>query len=137
MNEEIKEIEHESVPESETEKKNSETKLSELKEKLSSLEKEKESLVKKTSTLADTVILTDEDIKYFLNMFEQKLDFNLLYRSSRDGKEYTNYKTKIGSHKNLLIVGKTDTDIKLGGYTINNLLLISDFINESDVKESI
>ena len=111
----------EQISKSETDNKESENKLKELKEKLSLLEKEKENKVKKTSSLADTVILTDNDINTFLNIFNQKLDFNLLYRATKDGKEYINYKNKITSHKNLLIVGKTDADIKIGGYTTNNL----------------
>ena len=109
------------IEKAETENKSSETKLKELKDKLSSLEKEKQSKVKKTSTIADSVILTDNDIKSFLNIFNIKLDFNLLYRASKDGKEYSDLKSKVGTHKNLLIVGKTDNDLKLGGYTINNL----------------
>jgi hypothetical protein len=85
------------------------------------LEKEKQSKEKKTSTIADSVILTDDDINSILNIFSIKLDFNLLYRASKDGKEYSDFKAKVGTHKNLLIVGKTDNDLKLGGYTINSL----------------
>ena len=109
------------IEKSEKENKSSEDKIKELKDKLSSLEKEKQNRVKKTSTLADSVILTDEDVKSILNIFNIKLDFNLLYRSSRDGKEYSKYKTKVGSHKNLLIIGKAENDLKLGGYTTTNL----------------
>ena len=109
------------IEDSEKENKSSEDKLKELKDKLSSLEKEKESRVKKTSTIADSVILTDADINSILNQFSGKLDFNLLYRASKDGKEYSNYKSKIGNHKNLLIVGKTDDDEKIGGYTTLDL----------------
>lgn len=117
------------IEKSEKENKSSEDKIKELKDKLSSLEKEKQNRVKKTSTLADSVILTDEDVKSILNIFNIKLDFNLLYRSSRDGKEYSNYKTKVGSHKNLLIIGKAENDLKLGGYTTTNLEG-SGFIND-------
>ena len=109
------------IEKTETENKSSLEKINSLKEKLSSLEKEKQSKVIKTSTLADTVILTDENINSILNIFSTKLNFNLLYRASKDGKEYNDYKTKIGNHKNLLIIGKTDNNLILGGYTINNL----------------
>jgi len=109
------------IEKSETENKSSEDKIKELKERLSSLEKEKQNRVKKTSTLADTVILTDDNINSILSIFSIKLDFNLLYRASKDGKEYNDFKSKVGSHKNLLIVGKTDDNLVLGGYTINNL----------------
>ena len=117
------------IEDSEKENKSSEDKLKELKDKLSSLEKEKQSRVKKTSTIADSVILTDDDINSILNIFTGKLDFNLLYRASKDGKEYSNYKSKIGNHKNLLIVGKTDDNEKIGGYTI------SDFVGEGYIKD--
>ena len=106
---------------SEKENKSSEDKLKELKDKLSSLEKEKQNRVQKTSTLADTVILTDKDINTISSIFKYKLNFNLLYRASKDGKEYSDFKSKVGSHKNLLVVGKTNNDMVLGGYTINNL----------------
>ena len=109
------------IEKSETENKSSEDKIKELKEKLSSLQKEKENRVKPTSSLADTVILTDDNINSILDIFNTKLNFNLLYRASRDGKEYSDFKSKVGSHKNLLIIGKTDTNLVLGGYTINNL----------------
>ena len=109
------------IEKSETENKSSEDKIKELKEKLSSLQKEKENSVKPTSSLADTVILTDDNINSILDIFNTKLNFNLLYRASRDGKEYSDFKSKVGSHKNLLIIGKTDTNLVLGGYTINNL----------------
>ncbi len=109
------------IEKSETENKSSEDKIKELKEKLSSLQKEKENIVKPTSSLADTVILTDDNINSILDIFNTKLNFNLLYRASRDGKEYSDFKSKVGSHKNLLIIGKTDTNLVLGGYTINNL----------------
>ena len=95
--------------------------IKELKDKLSSLEKEKQSRVKKTSSLADTVILSDKDINAISAIFNIKLNFNLLYRASKDGKDYNDYKTKVGSHKNLLIIGKTNDNLVLGGYTINNL----------------
>ena len=106
---------------SEKENKSSEDKLKELKDKLASLEKEKQNRVQKTSTLADTVILTDKDINTIQSIFKYKLNFNLLYRASKDGKEYSDFKSKVGSHKNLLVVGKTNNDMVLGGYTINNL----------------
>ena len=117
------------IEDSEKENKSSEDKLKELKDKLSSLEKEKQSRVKKTSTIADSVILTDDDINSILKIFTGKLDFNLLYRASKDGKEYSNYKSKIGSHKNLFIVGKTEDNEKIGGYTI------SDFVGEGYIKD--
>ena len=41
----------------------------------------------------------------------------------------SNYKSKIGTHKNLFIVGKTDDDQKIGGYTI------SDLVGEGYVKD--
>ena len=109
------------IEKSEKESKSSEDKLKELKDKLSSLEKEKQSRVKKTSSLADTVILSDKDINAISAIFNIKLNFNLLYRASKDGKDYNDYKTKVGSHKNLLIIGKTNDNLVLGGYTINNL----------------
>ena len=105
----------------EKENKSSEDKIKELQDKLSSLEKEKQNRVKKTSTLADSVILTDADVNLISDIFNGKLDFNLLYRASRDGKKYSNYKSKVGNHKNLLLVGKTDNDEKIGGYTISDL----------------
>ena len=110
------------IEDSEKENKSIEDKLSQLKDKFTSLEKEKESRIKKTSTIADSVILTDADINSILSIFSGKLNFNLLYRASRDGKEYSNYKSKIGNHKNLFIVGKTDDDQKIGGYTISDLV---------------
>lgn len=109
------------IESSEKENKSSEDKIKELRDKLSSLEKEKQNRVKKTSTIADSVILTDADINLILDIFDGKLDFNLLYRASRDGKEYSNYKSKVGTHKNLFIVGKTDNDEKIGGYTVSDL----------------
>lgn len=101
--------------------KESEEKIEELKAKLESLEKEKEKRIKKTSTLADTVILTDDNIKSVLSAFDLKLELNLLYRTSKHGKDSSDLKDKVGSHKNLLIVGKTKDNLILGGYTTNNL----------------
>ena len=98
-----------------------EDKIKELKSKLESLEKEKESKIIKTSTLADTVILTDDNIKSILNCFDLKLDFNLLYRASKHGKDFSDFKNNVGNHKNLLIVGKTSDNLILGGYTTTNL----------------
>lgn len=96
-------------------------KIKELKKKLESLEKEKESKIQKTSTLADTVILTDKNIKSILSSFDLKLNLNLLYRTSKHGKDYTDFTKNVGSHKNLLIVGKTTDNLILGGYTTTNL----------------
>ena len=102
---------------------NAEDKIKELKTKLESLEKEKEkeSKVKKTSTLADTVILTDDNIKSVLNSFDIKLNLNLLYRASKHGKDISDLKKNVGNHKNLLIVGKTSDNLIIGGYTTINL----------------
>jgi len=109
------------IEKAESDNKSSEEKIKTLKEKLSSLEKEKQNKIKRTSTLADSVILTDDNINSILSIFNTKLNFNLLYRASRDGKEYSDYKYKISDHKNLLIIGKADNNLILGGYTINNL----------------
>ena len=98
-----------------------EDKIKQLKVKLESLEKEKDSKIKKTSTLADTVILTDDNIKSILNSFDAKLNLNLLYRASKHGKDVSDLKKNVGSHKNLLIVGKTSDNLILGGYTTINL----------------
>ena len=98
-----------------------EDKIKQLKVKLESLEKEKDSKIKKTSTLADTVILTDDNIKSILNSFDSKLNLNLLYRASKHGKDVSDLKKNVGSHKNLLIVGKTNDNLILGGYTTINL----------------
>ena len=98
-----------------------EDKIKQLKVKLESLEKEKDSKIKKTSTLADTVILTDDNIKSILNSFDSKLNLNLLYRASKHGKDVSDLKKNVGSHKNLLIVGKTSDNLILGGYTTINL----------------
>ena len=100
---------------------NAEDKIKQLKVKLESLEKEKDSKIKKTSTLADTVILTDDNIKSILNSFDAKLNLNLLYRASKHGKDISDLKKNVGSHKNLLIVGKTSDNLILGGYTTINL----------------
>jgi myosin heavy subunit len=113
MNEEIEKINKDN--------EESEKKIKELTDKIESLEKEKDSKIKKTSTLADTVILTDDNIKSILNSFDSKLDLNLLYRTSKHGKEITEFKDKVGKHKNLLIVGKTSDNLILGGYTTINL----------------
>ena len=98
-----------------------EDKLKELKSKLESLEKEKDNRIIRTSTLADTVILTDDNIKSILNCFDIKLDFNLLYRTSKHGKDISDFKKNIGNHKNLLIVGRTSDNLVLGGYTTTSL----------------
>ena len=98
-----------------------EEKIKELKAKLESLEKEKDNKIIKTSTLADTVILTDDNIKSILDCFDVKLDFNLLYRASKHGKDYSDFKKNVGNHKNILIVGKTSDNLILGGYTTTNL----------------
>jgi len=103
------------------ENSNIEEKIKELKAKLESLEKEKDNKIIKTSTLADTVILTDDNIKSILDCFDVKLDFNLLYRASKHGKDYTDFKKNVGNHKNILIVGKTSDNLILGGYTTTNL----------------
>ena len=99
----------------------SEEKIKELTSKIESLEKEIDSKIQKTSTLADTVILTDENIKSILNSFDSKLNLNLLYRTSKHGKDISEFKNKVGNHKNLLIVGKTTDNLILGGYTTINL----------------
>ena len=98
-----------------------EDKIKELKSKLEELEKEKDNKIIKTSTLADTVILTDDNIKSILDCFDVKLDFNLLYRASKHGKDYSDFKKNVGNHKNILIVGKTSDNLVLGGYTTTNL----------------
>ena len=105
------------------EKENSEAedKIKELKSKLESLEKEKENKIIKTSTLADTVILTDDNVKSILNSFDIKLDLNLLYRTSKHGENIENLKENVGKHKNLLIIGKTSDNLIIGGYTTSNL----------------
>ena len=105
----------------EKENNEAEDKIKELKSKLESLEKEKENKVPKTSTLADTVILTDDNIKSILNSFDIKLDLNLLYRASKHGKNISDLKENVGKHKNILIVGKTSDDLIIGGYTTSNL----------------
>ena len=103
------------------ENKDVDEKIKELTSKLEALEKEKESKIKKTSTLADTVILTDDNIKSILEVFDLELEFNLLYRASKHGKEYKDFQKEIGKRKNLLIVGKTSDDLVLGGYITTNL----------------
>ena len=101
--------------------KEKEDKIKELKTKLESLEKEKENKVKKTSTMVDSVILTDDNIKSILKVFDLELKFNLLYRASKHGKDFSNFKSNVGTYKNLLIVGKSTDNLILGGYTTNNL----------------
>ena len=85
------------------------------------MEKEKENKIIKTSTIADSVILTDDNIKTILKVFDIKLDFNLLYRGSKHGKDISDFTKNVGNHKNLLIVGKTSDNLILGGYTTINL----------------
>jgi len=103
------------------ENKDADEKIKELTAKLESLEKEKESKIKKTSTMADTVILTDDNIKSILEVFDLNLEFNLLYRASKHGKEYKDFQKEVGTRKNLLIVGKTSDNLVLGGYITTNL----------------
>ena len=98
-----------------------EDKIKELTSKLESLEKEKESKIVKTSTMADSVILTDDNIKALLKIFDSNLEFNLLYRASKHGKDISDFKKNVGSHRNLIIVGKASDDMVIGGYTTNNL----------------
>ena len=127
LEEEYKEIEEQSnnlndnIEKINKDNNEAEEKIKELKSKLESLEKEKENQVKKTSTIADSVILTDENIKTILKVFDIKLDFNLLYRASKHGKDISDFTKNVGKHKNLLIVGKTNDNLVLGGYTTINL----------------
>ena len=100
--------------------KKAEEKIKELESKLESLKMEKDKKIKKTSSLADTVILTDDNVKLILNEFEGNLNLNLLYRTSRDGKEISDFNKQVGNHKNLFIVGKTKDNLIIGGYTTSN-----------------
>ena len=120
IEEEIKNI-NTDIEKIDKENSEAESKIKELKEKIESLEKEKENKVVKTSTMADTVILTDDNIKSLLKIFEIDLEFNLLYRASKHGKDVSDFQKNVGSHKNLIIIGKTSDSLVIGGYTTTNL----------------
>ena len=124
---ECKEIEeqtnniNEDIEKIDKENNEAEDKIKELSAKLESLEKEKEKRIVKTSTMADSVILTDDNIKALLKIFDLNLEFNLLYRTSKHGKDISDFQKNVGNHKNLIIVGKTNDNKVIGGYTTSNL----------------
>lgn len=102
----------------EIEKSNTDKKDSE--EKLKQLNIECDEYLK-TSKLVDSYILSDDDVKTILDFFDSdNINFNLLYRSSRDGASQKNFENF--EHKNLFIVGKATEGFLVGGYTTKNFI---------------
>ena len=101
-------------------KKDIEILFKEIKE----LKEKKEIKNEKISNNIDSKIVNNEEIEFIVNYLQQtslyqnkKINFNLLYRGTRDGDNTINLHQKCDKYKNVIILMKSEQGNRYGGYS--------------------